>query len=43
MNAVEAAKPKEFLGHPFGLIYLPNWSLEEDPLKLVSRAEAAER
>ncbi len=23
---------------PFGRIYLPQWSLEEDPLRLVSRA-----
>jgi hypothetical protein len=42
MKATNVQEPGVMLkSPPFGRIYLPKWSLQEDPLRLVSRASKA--
>ena len=42
MSAINVNEPGVMvLSSPFGRLYLPAWSLEEDPLRLVARAAQA--
>jgi len=42
MRSINVEEPGLMLkSPPFGRVYLPTWSLEEDPIQLVSRAPKA--